>query len=265
MKTTITRIFAAAAMLVTTLSPSSGQTTTTPPATTTTGNTTQTVTFQSDLTTLNSGTPTSNDRLGNGTAMTTMRLERNTSGKLVRAVVMVQLNSDTSQAENFNQVQLMGANGVVLTIPLTGSQATIPGQTYRTNVQAEITDAAKLAQIETFLRNPASYNLTFGSLSNPNGLLMGSIQNTPDTVLSRTEARQRALGSLDRVIYRLVVLMAYRDGTITQSERDSLMADLVTYNNAFAQADTMGSGVTTGAATGTATGSNTTPAPTTTP
>ncbi len=257
MKATFTTIFAAAAMLITTLSPSSAQTTTTPPATTTTGNTFQIVTFQSDLSTLNGATPMTSDRSGNGSAMTTMRLERNTSGKLVRAVVMVQLNSDTSQAENFNQIQLMGASGVVLTIPLTGSQASIPGQTFRTNAQTEITDAAKLAQIEMFLQNPGSYNLTLGSVSSPNGLLMGSIRTSPDTVLSRNEARQRTLGNLDRTIYRLVVLMAYRDGTITQSERDSLLADLVTYTNAFAQADSIGNGASTVTATGTAT---TTPA-----
>ncbi len=260
MKTAFTNLFAAAAMLVTTLSPSSAQTTTPPPATTT-GNTIQIVTFDSDLSTLNGSIPTTGDRTGNGTAMTTMRLERNASGKLVRAVVSVQLNSDTSQAESFNQVQLTGSNGAVLTIPMTGSQPTLPGQTFRTNSQVEVTDAVKLAQIESFLNNPTNYNLAFSTTSNPNGLLIGKIRTAPETVLSRNEARQRTLGNLDLAIYRLVVLMAYRDGTITQSERDSLMADLVTFTNSLKQADSLGNGASTVPATGAAAPNS----PTTTP
>lgn len=227
----------------------------TPPATTPTlpGNTIQVVTYRSVLSTLNLNEQTAGRR-GSGDAVTTMRLERNASGKLIRATVMVKIESETAQPETFSQIQLGNGAGALLTIPVTGALATVPGEDSRTIQQAEIVDAPSLAQIETFLRNPAAFSLTVGTAATPSGVLSGSFEVDQDISVSRTDARLKTLGSLDRAIYRLVVLMAYKDGTISQAERDTMMAQLAVFTKELNDAGSIGSGMAIPVTNGTSTG-----------
>lgn len=221
------------------------------------------VTLESNLSTLNSNV-SSVDRRASGTGLTTIRLERNASGKLVKATLLVRFESRTSQPETFNQFQIMGSSIPGFTIPFTAVQ-TVPDQTSVSTAQIEITDANSLAQIEQLLQNPTRFTLSLGSGSTAN-FLSGSFALTEGTLLSRSELRLQAVGSLNRAIYRLLIRMAAANGTITQAERETMLQDLASFSQQLDQANGLvgtagtdgsagsGTGSTGGTGTGTGTG-----------
>jgi hypothetical protein len=215
----------------------------------------QVVTLESNLSTLNSSASTS-DRRASGTSITTMRLERNASGRLIKATLLVRVESRTSQAETFNQLQIMGTGIPGFTVPFTAVQ-TVPDQTSVSTAQVEITDANSLAQIERLLQNPNQFTLSLGSGASAN-FLSGSLALSDGTLLSRSEMRLQAVGSLDRAIYRLLIRMAAANGTISQAERETMMQELTTLSQQLDQANgivgTTGTSSGTGMGTGTGTG-----------
>ena len=188
--------------------------------------TTQFIVLQANLNTVEENPPVANTR-ASGTGTTIIRLDRPASGPK-KATVLVSIDLNTADAGVIRLAHihrgLVGVNGPIVLdfdIPSLGTFPTTAGGDLHIEKQFEVTAAATLTVIDEIIAKPGNFYFNVHSVANPSGVVRGQLVETNLSAIRRLEQKFDPQTALFR---RLIVQLAAKEGIITITERDALLA-----------------------------------------